>query len=198
MTSVIFRRLNNNQKGFTLVELLAAIAITAVIAPAVTAAIYQLYSVYAQVTNRITVNNQVANAVQWITSDSQMAQKITVENGTTPDLRLNFLQYSWDNSVYNITYTITNDNQMQREYTKTYALGTGIPPEQSTIVVARYVDTGNTSCSFNSINPTSSDFGILTFQITARIEGFKGDTATSRIQVITRFFLYKRSVLYDG
>jgi len=196
MTSVIFRRLNNNQKGFTLVELLVAIAVTAVIAPAVTATIYQLYSVYAQVTNRVTVNNQVANAVQWITSDSQMAQKITVENGTTPDLRLNLLKYGWDNSVYNITYTITNGNQLQREYIKTDALGN--TTEQSTIVAARYVDAGNTSCSFSAINSTASNFGILNFKITARIEGFKGETATSRVQVITRFFLYKRSVLYDG
>jgi prepilin-type N-terminal cleavage/methylation domain-containing protein len=189
-----FIRLNKNQRGFTLIELLVGIVITGIIATAMAGLVFQVVSVYTQVTNRVTVNNQVSNAVQWITSDSQMAQKVVVENGTSPNLRVALLQYGWDNSIYNVTYTINGNNELQRQYTQTDALGN---ITQSTIVVARYIDTGNTSCSFNSIDPSISTFGILNFQITSKIDGFKGQSATSQVQVITRFYLYKGSVLYD-
>ena len=79
------------EKGFTLVELVVAIAITVLATGAAGAAIFQIFGGTERNSNHLTAVGQVHNAGYWISRDVQMAQSVTTDNLTLPD----FLILSW-------------------------------------------------------------------------------------------------------
>jgi prepilin-type N-terminal cleavage/methylation domain-containing protein len=70
------RVFNRNQNGFTLVELIIAIAVTALICSAVTIGVYQVVKINAMSTNHQIAIAQVQNATNSISRDAQQAQNI--------------------------------------------------------------------------------------------------------------------------
>ena len=75
----MFRRLgliNKNQRGFTMIELMIAIAITGLITTGIAMAISQVFTVNAGSSNHMVAVRQVQNAGYWISHDAQMAQDI--------------------------------------------------------------------------------------------------------------------------
>jgi type II secretory pathway pseudopilin PulG len=177
MTFRTYERLNQNQRGTTLIELLVFIAISGIITTGAATAMYQLYSVYAQVSTKLTVNNQVQNAARWITTDSQMAQIATKTDASASKLPLTLAWNGWDSKNYQVTYSLSpSGDELQR----TYSDGVVV----STIVIARYVDAdpANTYCDYNSQD------GVLTFQITSHMDGFRPQTATSLVKVMIRIY----------
>jgi prepilin-type N-terminal cleavage/methylation domain-containing protein len=77
----IIRRLGKytgGQCGFTLVELLTAIAVTTVIAVGITSAGYQLIKMNTTSINRQTAVSRVESAANTMSRDAQMSQQVTV------------------------------------------------------------------------------------------------------------------------
>jgi len=80
-----------DEKGFTLIEVLVAIAITALIAGAASMTTFQLVNGTKRSNDHMTAVNQVGNAGYWVSRDAQMSENFTVENLTPPE----FLVLGW-------------------------------------------------------------------------------------------------------
>ena len=92
----MLKRLNGNQQGFTLLELIIVIALTGIIAAAATMAIHQVLTGTALSNDINTAVNQVRNAGHWISRDAQMAQSIETENLAAPKVMvLDWVGLEW-------------------------------------------------------------------------------------------------------
>ena len=122
------RTVMSRQKGITLVELLIAVAITAVISTAAAAGIYQAIRINSSSSNHQIAIIQAQNAVQYFSRDAQQAQQVIPEYNTgaakpldtsppattlisfdlsTGD-KIMFQWMTWDSHLYQITYSLTN------------------------------------------------------------------------------------------
>ena len=116
------------QHGLTLIEMLIAIAITAVISTAAATGIYQVIRINSSSSNHQLAVIQAQNAVQYFSRDAQQAQKVIPQYNTgaakpldtsppastlisfdlsTGD-KIMFQWMSWDSHLYQITYSLTN------------------------------------------------------------------------------------------
>ncbi len=119
------RTIHCAQRGFTLIEILAALAITALIGSAAATATYQVVRINASSTNRQIAITQVENAVHSISRDAQQAQYIIPKDITnnalpmdaiTKEISFNLITgdkltlkwIGWDNNKNEITYTVVN------------------------------------------------------------------------------------------
>lgn len=86
-----------SEKGFALVELLLAIAITVVICGAAGGTMFQVFRGTERHNDHLIVVSQVQHAGYWISRDAQMAQNVTTEDLTPPDfLILNWTEWDAD------------------------------------------------------------------------------------------------------
>jgi len=152
--------IHKNQKGLTLVELLLAVAIVAVIAVAANGVIVQLVQSN-RTSNHMVAVRQVQQAGYRVSQDCIQAQDITnsTVNGGFP-LTLNWT--TWEGGefhtvVYNLTPPSGGVCQLQRKET--------VNTTTTTAVVAQYIEPPNsTRCSWNATEK------VLTFNITARVD----------------------------
>jgi len=161
-----------SQRGFTLIELIIAVAITGAITGSLAMGIFQTFDYSARGNARMTCVKQVENAIHWLSRDAQMAQEVT------PDLDadgfpLELTWTEWDNTHHVITYRIEG-SELKRGHVED-----GIP--LADYVVARYVaaDPGLTNCDFNETD------WVLTFEITAIVTGYPEDISETREVRIT-------------
>ena len=164
------RAKNKGQDGFTLYELLIALAITGIIAVAVTMLIIQLSSSYSLNTNHMTAVKQVENAVHSISRDAQMAQNVQPVGGSGFPLYLTWVE--WDNTSNNVTYSIQN-----RTLLRAYSFNSSAP------VITKVAQDINSNASASNCQFAND---VLTFKITASIAGFKTATETREGKVIPR------------
>ncbi len=98
------------QRGFTLVELLVSMTLTALIIGIVGTAIYQIFTVTEYGNHRLLAIHELQNVAHWVSRDGQSAGSVT--GGAQLTLTLP------DNSsiVYNVTgttlYRVTDGSQM--------------------------------------------------------------------------------------
>jgi len=98
--------MKRGEKGYTLVELVLAMAIMVVISGAAMAATFQVCRGTEGRNNHITAVRQVHNAGYWISRDAQMAQSTTADNLTPPNfLVLNWTE--WDQANDPIYHSVT-------------------------------------------------------------------------------------------
>lgn len=102
---MIFLRglINKNQRGFTLIEMLVALAITGLISTGVTMSIFQVLNTNHQVSSRMIAITQVENAGYWITRDAKMAQSIVAAENLT--LAWGGWEYESAIDTYKVCYT---------------------------------------------------------------------------------------------
>jgi Tfp pilus assembly protein FimT len=99
------KRLESNQKGIGLVELIIAIAITGIIGAAATMSIHQVLTGTALSNDLNSAINQVRNAGYWISRDVQMAQNVD-HNPAGPKL-FELTWTDWDDSeLHTISYSL--------------------------------------------------------------------------------------------
>ena len=102
------KTLTQGQGGFTLIEVLIALAITGIISTAVVITIYQMQSVSASHYAHITAVNQVQNGLHYINRDVQSSQTIVPQGSLGFPLSLTWV--SWDtNDTNNVTYSLASD-----------------------------------------------------------------------------------------
>lgn len=119
-------KLNKNQKGLTLIELLGALALIGVIGVVVTMATHQVIFGTARSTNHNTAINQVRNAGYWIEKDAQMSlpSKIEVNNNAEDPQFIHLEWKRWESGDwhwYTIDYTLedmsgTGLKKLKRDY----------------------------------------------------------------------------------
>jgi len=78
---MIFHRglINKNQRGFALIEMLVALAITGLISTGITMTTFQVFNINNCISRHMIAITQVENAGYWITHDAKMAQSIVTE-----------------------------------------------------------------------------------------------------------------------
>ncbi|MCK4369081.1 MAG: type II secretion system protein [Dehalococcoidales bacterium] len=158
--------MNKNQRGFTLIELMIAIAIAGVITGATTITIFQVIDGSTHTSNHMTAVRQVQNAGYWVSHDTQMAQDVDTGNdplGTGFPLILTWTE--WDSSdEYWIVYRIVDNSLRRDEYINREPDG-----DPDGTLVFEYIintdpDTGElkTYCEFPD--------GVLVFTVTATVQ----------------------------
>jgi len=134
------KKINKNQKGFTLIELIVVIAITGLIISAITVTIFQLFSISARSDSHMLAVRQVQNAGYWISHDTQMAQSVETDGGTTGfPLKLTWSN-EWDSNTYEVVYNLIEaDSELRRSYKVN-------DDDPNVTLVAEYIDQAETSC----------------------------------------------------
>jgi prepilin-type N-terminal cleavage/methylation domain-containing protein len=135
--------LRENQKGFTLIEVLAVLAITGIMGLGVAMATSQVVNQGGRNSDYTTASRHTLNAIHWVGRDIQMSQTIEPDGVWGFPLTLSWVE--WDNSSHQVTYSISAEDKLMRSYSGNGSMET---------VVAEYInaDSGNTACAFISDN----------------------------------------------
>jgi prepilin-type N-terminal cleavage/methylation domain-containing protein len=158
------RAVSKDQRGFTLLELLVGILMTAIISSAALATLFQVIAWNSKTNTSLAATTQVQSAVGWISRDVQEAQTVTTSGSDFP---LTLYSVGWDGVANTVIYTITTDGQLQRSVN-------GSAP----LVVARYIDSAGTFCS-EVLDPiTGSDTGLLSLTVKVTVSGIRPTTVT--------------------
>lgn len=106
---------HKNRVGFTLIEMLAALAITGIIGMGVSVAIGQVINQTTRNNDYTTASRNAMNALHWMSRDALMAQTVNGTAGFPLTQNLSLKWQEWDNSVYTANYTLAN-GQLRRIY----------------------------------------------------------------------------------
>ncbi len=166
--------IHRQQRGFTLVELLVAVAITGFIVAALTLSISQIFSVGIADKNRMEAVKQVENALHYINRDVQQSKASELASTTlTPFTTA--LNLKW------VDYTATPTENIQVEYwlegtdlQRTYTIGN----TSAVNIVASHVVSAESNYSF--------DGAILTVNLTADVGGYQPAPESRTLQVKPR------------
>ncbi len=143
----IIRSLHKEQKGYTLIELLAVLAITGIISIGALMSNGQVITQTVRNNDFTTANRHVLNAIHWISKDAQMAQGVSGyylssdNTGFPVDANLVLVWETWDNHLMEITYSIDNEGRLKR--TSTTDGG-----ESQEMLVAQYLRPESTNCTW--------------------------------------------------
>ncbi|MFC1911111.1 prepilin-type N-terminal cleavage/methylation domain-containing protein [Chloroflexota bacterium] len=154
---------HNNQKGFTLLELIIAIAIAGLITAGITVAIMQILTINTRASNHMVAVRQVQQAGKEVSKDTLQAQPTKIDDDPSEA----FLVLNWTDSqggnntvVYRLEPMPSSPalSMLARNHTINGTAWATAPP-----VVAEYIDPDKTSCVWAS--------GVLTFNVTATVGG---------------------------
>ena len=169
MKRLKLRSMLKNQRGFTLIEVIVALAITSLISTGAAMATMQIVDQGARNTNYTTASRHTMNAIHWISRDAQMAQTVETNGSTGFPLVLGWTE--WDNTSHEVTYTTSGDEMM-----RSYSIDGGTPSET---LIAQYLNltSANTTCA--------TDNGTLSLTITATVGTGPGSTSVTKVREIT-------------
>lgn len=149
------RLFSQDQKGFTLIEMLASLAIAGLVGLGATIANAQVMEQTARNNDYTTASRHTLNALQWLSRDIQMAQTVAGADGFPATSNLTLTWVEWDNTVNQVDYSVVN-GQLWRSF----SVDGGDP---GLTLVAEYInsDPEMTNCV--------SDNGTLTIEITGSV-----------------------------
>ena len=131
----LIKRMNKNQKGFTLLEMTLAILIGAIIAGGITATIFQVVMGSGRTNNHMIAVRQVQSAGYWVSHDAQMAQSVVAARDAD-GFPLTLSWTDWDGTLITVTYTIEG-GELKRKLDRKPAVGS---ETSETTTVARFID----------------------------------------------------------
>ena len=177
------RLFHKNQLGFTLVEIMLAIAVAGVITGGITMTIFQVFDANARTSNHMTAIRQVQNAGCQVSRDAQMAQGEPVigDDPATPGVTefLTLTWTEWDSSdVHQVVYSLEDrpSSSLKNLQGVHYING----EESDRTPVFEFIDPDQTSCDW--------DGSVLTFKVTATVgSGSSQEQSETRIyEVVPR------------
>jgi prepilin-type N-terminal cleavage/methylation domain-containing protein len=157
-----------NSRGFTLVEVLVALAVNAIIAGVITMSIFQIFSVNLTSNAHMTAIKEVENANYWISNDGRMAQ--TVNSNSASGFPITLTWVDWNGNTASAMYDIVN-NQLVRSYSENGGQSTNT-------LVAAHIDLAQTNCSVTA--------DTLTFKITSTQGDYRTESETRSFTIIPR------------
>jgi prepilin-type N-terminal cleavage/methylation domain-containing protein len=170
-----FSLLSKGQRGFTLLELIIAVAITGAIAGGITMSIFQTFDYDARGKARMIAVKQVENVVHHMIRDVQMAQEVQTAypdpDGDGFPLTLEWIE--WDNTENEVVY-----DKASGELIRSHSVDGGTAQDT---VVAQYInmDAADTNCVFDD------DEWRFTFKVTATVSGYPEEISETRDVEIT-------------
>jgi prepilin-type N-terminal cleavage/methylation domain-containing protein len=163
----MLKMMGKKQKGFTLVELLVAMAIAAIIIPAVIYLFINSMSENSRVTDQTMATNQIKNAINYVAKDTVASGSVAVTNSNFP-LTLTWITYPTERTTFSYSYVNTTlrngvlTGTLQRnEYEND---GSGNAQLKSSMNVATNVNESLTNCVW--VPPSGGNNGNLTVNIT--------------------------------
>jgi prepilin-type N-terminal cleavage/methylation domain-containing protein len=153
------KRIHKGQRGLTLLELLIALPIAALILAAATGAIIQLIN-SSQASSRMVACRQVQTAGYWVSKDGLQAQRVNI---TAPTAILILEWTEWEGNVsYRITYSLQDmPSGSLKQLRRTEAVnGTA----GATLTIATHLVPEETSCNW-----TNDERQAFTFNVTAKV-----------------------------
>jgi prepilin-type N-terminal cleavage/methylation domain-containing protein len=165
-----FRSLIKSQVGFTLIEVIVAIAISGIIGLGASISSAQVLNQTATNNDYTTASRNALNALHWISHDVSMAQDIIGADDfpQTGDLCLSWM--GWDNTAYSANYTLEN-GVLKRFYSEN--------GQVTTTVIASYInlDPAMTFCTFDNTS--------LTVTITCSVGEGDRTINVTKVRIIT-------------
>lgn len=164
------RTVHRKQRGFTLIETLAAAAIVGLVGAGAAGVVFQVLNVNAISDHHLYSVKQVESALHWMSRDVQMAQ--SVQPGPDAGFPLVLSWVDWDNAGHQVTYSLDNSRLV-----RSHSVDGG---QAADTLVAQNINEGGaaTSCAFSN--------GAVTIKLTAETGGFKPASETRTLQVVPR------------
>lgn len=164
------KRIHKEQRGLTLIELLIALPIAALIIFAATGAIIQLLD-SSRASNHMVALRQVQTAGYWVSTDGVQAQRVDIT--APPDILI--LEWTeWEGNVsYRITYSLQD---MPSGSLKQLKRTEAVNGTERTLIIATNLVPEETSCGW-----TNDEKHAFTFNVTAKV----GEQTEARIYEIT-------------
>jgi len=161
------KRLQKDQRGVTLVELLVAIPIAALVITAATGAVFQVLN-STRANNYINAYSELQWAGYWVNHDAIQAQNVTGtwEGPNDRGFPLTLTWTDWSDDEYRVTYTLEDMPSGELKYLQRQVWVNSTPTATNTTGRYIYVDADPskpTNCVWDS------DEKVLTFTVKAQM-----------------------------
>ena len=201
------KKLNRDQRGFTLLEMIVAIFIASLVVVAIATTTYQVLAGNARSNSHMTAVRQVQQVGHWMSEDGQMADLIDIENdsatvGGSDILILRWTEYTyWYTPVvgvdppevtkmsikHKVTYNLTDDDRLIRHhYTNRDPSGDplGYPHEDEYPDIDQFPTLESLTLIAQYITVCEYNQGTNILSVTAEVSGFmpSGETRTYVIE----------------
>ena len=160
--------ISKSQVGFTIVELMLALAISGVLSTGVTMTLFQMVTGSARTSNHMTAVRQVQNAGYWVSRDAQLMQgePIIVTDGGGQLVSVTLSWIDWNDTLNTVIYTFEGTDEGTELWRDD-----GAQPA----LIARFIDPAptKTMCDFSG--------GVLTFTVTVTVGSGSQEQSESRV-----------------
>jgi len=148
--------MHNNQRGFTLIELMIAIVIAALITAGIAAATMQVLAINTRASNHMIAVRQVQQAGKEVSKDALQSQANAINASPSGGEFLILGWTNWEGLENVVVYNITQAGELKRSHSIN-----GTPESTARFVVAEYIDSAHTSCNWTGT--------VLIFTVTATV-----------------------------
>lgn len=166
-----------SQRGFTLIEMIMAVAISGFIGAGVTMATLQIFDQGTRNNYYNTATRQAQNAVHWMGRDIQMAQEISGTEGFPLTDNITLSWDEWDHTGHEVAYSVAGGQLL-----RSHSVDGGAAAES---LVAQYINTVGENTTFE-VAVTSANITVASLKITATVGGADGVTVTREREIIPR------------